>query len=92
MKGLCTDLLAFALGLRKTSARRPSNLGTVHRSPGTCLKTEENHRKPQLGDRLMKGLCTDPLAFALRLRKTPETLSEETVGTFPFYSYVRVQQ
>jgi hypothetical protein len=27
--GLCTDLLAFALQLRKTSARRPSDEGTV---------------------------------------------------------------
>ena len=31
--------------------------GAVHRSPGLCLTTEENARKPQLGDRLMKGLC-----------------------------------
>ena len=28
----------------------------VHRSPGICLTAEENPRKPQLGDRLMKGL------------------------------------
>ena len=32
-------------------------LGAVHRFPGTCLTAEENPRKPQLGDRLMKGLC-----------------------------------
>ena len=32
-------------------------LVTVHRSPGTCLTSEENHREPQLGDRLLKGLC-----------------------------------
>ena len=32
-------------------------LGAVHRSPGICLKAEENSRKPQLGDHLMKGLC-----------------------------------
>ena len=32
-------------------------LGAVHRSPGICLITEENPRKPQLGDSLMKGLC-----------------------------------
>ena len=31
--------------------------GAVHRSPGICLRAEENPRKPQLGDRLMKGLC-----------------------------------
>ena len=31
-------------------------LGTVHRSPGICLTAEENPRKPQLGDRLMKRL------------------------------------
>ena len=30
--------------------------GAVHRSPGICLKVEENPGKPQLGDRLMKGL------------------------------------
>ena len=29
--------------------------GAVHRSPGICLKAEENPGKPQLGDRLMKG-------------------------------------
>ena len=32
-------------------------LGAVHRSPGIRLTAEENPRKPQLGDRLMKGLC-----------------------------------
>ena len=32
-------------------------LGAVHRSPGICLTAEENPRKPQLEDRLMKGLC-----------------------------------
>ena len=31
--------------------------GAVHRSPGICLTAEENSKKPQLGDRLMKGLC-----------------------------------
>ena len=30
-------------------------LGAVYRSPGSCLTAEENPRKPQLGDRLMKG-------------------------------------
>ena len=32
-------------------------LGAVHKSPGICLTAEENPGKPQLGDRLMKGLC-----------------------------------
>ena len=32
-------------------------LGAVHRSPGIFLTAEENPRKPQLGDRPMKGLC-----------------------------------
>jgi hypothetical protein len=32
-------------------------LGAVHRSPSIYLTAEENPRKPQLGDRLMKGLC-----------------------------------
>ena len=32
-------------------------LGAVHRSPGICLTAEENLKKPQLGDHLMKGLC-----------------------------------
>ena len=36
-------------------------LGAVHRSPGNCLTAEENSRKPQLGDRLMKGLCDQSL-------------------------------
>ena len=31
--------------------------GPVHNSPDISLTTEENPRKPQLGDRLMKGLC-----------------------------------
>ena len=31
-------------------------LGAVHRFAGICLTAEENLRKPQLGDRLMKGL------------------------------------
>ena len=30
----------------------------VHRSPGICLTAEGNPRKPQLGDRLMKGYVT----------------------------------
>ena len=30
---------------------------TVHRSPGICLTAEANPGKPQLGDRLTKGLC-----------------------------------
>ena len=33
-------------------------LGTVHRSPGICLTAEETPRKPQLGDRRMKGCAT----------------------------------
>ena len=32
-------------------------LGPVYRSPGICLTAKEIPRKPQLGDRLMKGLC-----------------------------------
>ena len=32
-------------------------LGTAHRSPGMDLTAKENSGKPQLGDRLMKGLC-----------------------------------
>ena len=36
-------------------------LGPVHRSAGICLKAEENHRKPQLGDCLMKGLSDQSL-------------------------------
>ena len=29
----------------------------MHRSPGICLKAQENSGKPQLEDRLMKELC-----------------------------------
>ena len=32
-------------------------LGAVYRSPGICLTAEENPRKPQLGERQMKGPC-----------------------------------
>ena len=32
-------------------------LGAVQRSLGICLTAEENPGKPQLGDRIMKGLC-----------------------------------
>ena len=32
-------------------------LGAVHRSHDICLTAEENSSKPQLGERLMKGLC-----------------------------------
>ena len=32
-------------------------LEAVHRSFGICLTAEENPRKPQLVDSLMKGLC-----------------------------------
>jgi hypothetical protein len=31
--------------------------GAVRRSPDICLKAGENTVKPQLGDRLMNGLC-----------------------------------
>ena len=31
--------------------------GAVYRSSGICLTAEENYEEPQLGDRLMKGLC-----------------------------------
>ena len=32
-------------------------LEAVHRPPGICLTAEENPRKPQLGEHLIKGLC-----------------------------------
>ena len=35
----------------------------VHRSPGICLTAEQNPRKPQLGDHLMKGLCNHRLKW-----------------------------
>ena len=35
--------------------------GAVHRSPGIYLTAEENLRKLQLGDCLMKGLCNQSL-------------------------------
>ena len=31
--------------------------GAVHKTPGICLTAEENPGNPQLGDRLLKGLC-----------------------------------
>ena len=51
----------------------------MHRSPGICPTAEENLRKPQLGDRLMKGLATShrlnwgpfpPKMLSLRSRST----------------------
>ena len=33
------------------------NPGYVHESPGISLTAEENPGKPQLGNRLKKGLC-----------------------------------
>ena len=36
-------------------------LGAVQRSPDICFTAEENPRKPQLGDHLMKGLCDHSL-------------------------------
>ena len=35
--------------------------GAVHRSPGICLTAEENPKKSQLGDLLMKGRCDQSL-------------------------------
>ena len=50
-------------------------MGAGHRSPGIYITAEETPGNPQPGDRLMKGLCTDLLAFTLQLRKTPGNLS-----------------
>ena len=33
-------------------------LGAVHRSPGICLTAEENPRKAQVGDHLIRGCAT----------------------------------
>ena len=41
-------------------------LGAVYRSPGICLKAEENPGNPQLGDRQMKRMCD--LATSHRLK------------------------
>jgi hypothetical protein len=35
--------------------------GVMHRSPGIYLTAEENPEKPQLLDRVMKGLCDQSL-------------------------------
>ena len=34
---------------------------TVHISPGNCLMVKKNSEKPQLGDRVMNGLCEKSL-------------------------------
>ena len=39
------------------SVRSVANNKAVYRYPGIFLTAEENSRKPQLGDRLAKGLC-----------------------------------
>ena len=45
---------SYLLRIRMKTDIKP---GVVHRSPGIYFKTEDNPGKPQLGDRLIKGLC-----------------------------------
>jgi hypothetical protein len=40
--------------------------GAMHRSPGICLTAEENPGEPELGDRLMKGLCDQSLPLSCK--------------------------
>ena len=42
--------------------------GAVHRSLGIYLIADETPRKPQLGDRLMKGLCASNGVPFLQMR------------------------
>jgi hypothetical protein len=52
----------------------------VHRYPGICLTAEENRIKPQLGDRLMKGLCD---------QSSPQ-MESLTSSSYPLQSYFPV--
>ena len=47
-------------------------LDDVQKSPGIYLTVEENSRKPQLGDRQMKGLCDQlsPQMMSVRSHST----------------------
>ena len=62
----CHQLLSGFLDndhLPRVSRQSPNDKGdnevkprALHRSPGNCLKAEENHGKPQLGDRLIRDV------------------------------------
>jgi hypothetical protein len=56
-------------------------LGAVHRSPDIYLTAEENPRKSQLGDHLVKGLCdqSSPQMRSVGLHSTSGR-EEDTVG------------
>ena len=45
-------------------------LGAVHRSPGICLTPEENPRKPQLGDCLIRPVIASNGVPFLQMRST----------------------
>jgi hypothetical protein len=59
-------------------------LGAVLRSPGIYLTAEENPRKPQLGDRLMKGLCE---MFFMYLKNSSGLNRLSTVSDFLILNY-----
>ena len=63
--------------------------GAVHRSPGICLTAEENPRKPQLGNRVMKGLCDQSL-LQVRSVGSHSTLGREKEGTSPKSLYILI--
>ena len=52
-----TPSVASVMSIANDKGDNKMILGAVCRSPGVCLTAEENPRKHQLGDRLMKGLC-----------------------------------
>ena len=56
-------------------------LWAEHRFPGICLTAEENPRKPQIGDRLMKGLCdqSSPQMGSISLQMR-SVVSHSTLG------------
>ena len=65
-------------------------LGAVHRSPGICLTAEENPGKPQLGDRLMKGLCEQSSSVGSHstTEREEEGKKERTESGYWMYTFV----
>ena len=51
----------FSENIKRSTHIDHNYVVVVHGAMGICLTAEENTRKPQLGDRLMKGLCDQSL-------------------------------
>ena len=58
---LLTQSVTSVMSVANDKGNNEIILGAVHRPLSICLTAEENPRKPQLGNRLMKGLCNQLL-------------------------------